>query len=307
MSSTPTDRSHDGALDEAYEELAHAAVELPNGFVNHGPMACEALVALGYEDQAPQWAHRYASTPVQVGPAGDPFEVGHWQDALGRMDQLHAWTAFFGHALDDEGWPSVVRVWVPRLLPAMGSVLFHGMIRTAHAVRAVHTVATRPRLAELARALGYWAARYDSGRVALPLVLPEPTGDATTIGAATAILGEAERAARRYLARPTTRILHGVTGAMALALLAPHLDDPDAMDAAGQLGRVERALAPDTPAINPQGTTRAFDHFGALAVSSGDPHQVKLVEACFRAYRETSSDTFAGAAALVTAARLSAP
>jgi hypothetical protein len=31
-----------GSLDEAYEQFAHAAAELPNGFVNHGPMACEA-------------------------------------------------------------------------------------------------------------------------------------------------------------------------------------------------------------------------------------------------------------------------
>src|SRR4029077_4496118 len=60
-----------GSLDEAYEELAHAAAELPNGFVNHGPMACEALVALGYEDRAPEWAHRYALTPVQVASGGD--------------------------------------------------------------------------------------------------------------------------------------------------------------------------------------------------------------------------------------------
>jgi Questin oxidase-like len=292
-----------GSIDEAYEELAHAAAELPNGFVNHGPMACEALVALGYEDRAPEWAHRYALTPMQVASGGDPFEVGHWQDSLGRIDQLHAWTDFFIHALDDEGWPSVVRRWVPRLLPAMGSVLFHGMIRTGHAVRAVATVATAPRLAELARALGYWAARYDSGRIAGQLVLPESVGTETAGHAATAILGEAELAARRYLARPTTGILHGVTGAMALALLEPHLDEADATRATEQLARVERALASGTPAVRGQRTAPAFDHFGALAVDSGDPHQVKLVEACARAYRETSIDTFAGAAALVTSAQ----
>ena len=31
------------ALDEAFERMAAASFELPNGFVNHGAMACEAL------------------------------------------------------------------------------------------------------------------------------------------------------------------------------------------------------------------------------------------------------------------------
>jgi hypothetical protein len=35
------------ALDEAFDRLATSDFELPNGFVNHGPMACEALAALG--------------------------------------------------------------------------------------------------------------------------------------------------------------------------------------------------------------------------------------------------------------------
>jgi hypothetical protein len=30
------------ALDEAFERMAAASFELPNGFVNHGVMACEA-------------------------------------------------------------------------------------------------------------------------------------------------------------------------------------------------------------------------------------------------------------------------
>jgi hypothetical protein len=34
------------ALDEAYERIAGASFELPNGFVYHGAMACEALAML---------------------------------------------------------------------------------------------------------------------------------------------------------------------------------------------------------------------------------------------------------------------
>ena len=46
------DAETSSALDEAFERLAFAGFELPNGFVNHGAMACEALAALGFEDGA---------------------------------------------------------------------------------------------------------------------------------------------------------------------------------------------------------------------------------------------------------------
>src|SRR3974390_2953034 len=39
------------ALDDAYDRMAQLDFELPNGFVNHGPMACEALAVLGLDDQ----------------------------------------------------------------------------------------------------------------------------------------------------------------------------------------------------------------------------------------------------------------
>jgi hypothetical protein len=44
-------------------------------------------------------------------------------------------------------------------MPALRTALFHGAIRTAHAVRAIDAVDTPPRRGALARALGYWAAR----------------------------------------------------------------------------------------------------------------------------------------------------
>ena len=47
------------ALDEAFERMAAASFELPNGFVNHGAMACEALAKLG-----PSIHHRRSFAPV---------------------------------------------------------------------------------------------------------------------------------------------------------------------------------------------------------------------------------------------------
>src|SRR5215469_16045054 len=48
------------ALDEAYERIADASFELPNGFVNHGAMACEALAILDCAGDIDSWARRFA-------------------------------------------------------------------------------------------------------------------------------------------------------------------------------------------------------------------------------------------------------
>jgi hypothetical protein len=51
-------------LDEAFERMAaSSAFELPNGFVNHGPMGVEALAALGLEEQIDEWARRFERVP----------------------------------------------------------------------------------------------------------------------------------------------------------------------------------------------------------------------------------------------------
>jgi hypothetical protein len=156
------------ALDEAFERMAAASFELPNGFVNHGAMACEALAMLDCTDDIDSWARRFAGAGgASVGPvvpAG--FE---WRQALGDYHRLGEWIGYFTQAIDDDGWPAVVAAWVPRLMPALRTALFHGAIRTAHAVRAIDAVDTSPRRGELARALGYWAARYRDGQPASPL------------------------------------------------------------------------------------------------------------------------------------------
>ena len=68
------------ALDEAFERMAAASFELPNGFVNHGAMACEALAVLDCTDDIDSWARRFAragGTSVDpVVPAGPGPGVG---------------------------------------------------------------------------------------------------------------------------------------------------------------------------------------------------------------------------------------
>ena len=181
------------ALDEAFERMAAASFELPNGFVNHGVMACEALAVLDCAGDIDSWARRFAraggASVDPVVPAG--FE---WRQALGDYRRLPEWIGYFTQAIDGDGWRAVVAAWVPRLMPALRTALFHGAIRTAHAVRAIDAVDTPPRRGELARALGYWAARYREGQPASPL---PHAGDLRM-----AVVRAAAGGARRYLARP---------------------------------------------------------------------------------------------------------
>src|SRR5258708_24005453 len=201
------------ALDEAFERMAAASFELLNGFVNHGAMACEALAVLDCADDIDSWARRFAraggASVDPVVPAG--FEG---RQALGAYPRLPEWIGYFRQAIDDDGWPAVVAAWVPRLMPALRTALFHGAIRTAPAVRAVAAVDTPPRRGELARALGYWAARYHAGQ------------PASTEGAVDdvrlAVVHAAADGARRYLARPTISHLPGVTGPMAAEISPGH-------------------------------------------------------------------------------------
>jgi hypothetical protein len=58
-------------------------------------------------------------------------------------------------------WPDVLDVWVARLASGMSGAATHGVIRTAHAVRALARRKTPERLGELARGLGYWASSYE--------------------------------------------------------------------------------------------------------------------------------------------------
>jgi len=280
------------ALDEAFERMAAASFELPNGFVNHGAMACEALASLGCTDDIDSWARRFAraggAVVEPVAPAG--FE---WQNALGDYRRLAEWIGYFARAVDDDGWSAVVQTWVPRLMPGLRTALFHGAIRTAHAVRAIAAADTPPRRGELARALGYWAARYHAGQ------------PASTEGAVDdvrlAVVHAAADGARRYLARPTISHLHGVTGAMAVEILAGHMPSTAAAAALAQVRAEHASLYRDTsPADQPHPANLRGHELAQTAVHSRDAHQVKLVEACQRGHDATGDPAFAAAAQTVT-------
>src|SRR5258706_7324106 len=90
------------ALDEAFERMAAASFELPNGFVNHGAMACEALAVLDCADDIDSWARRFAQVGgARIEPAAP---VGfEWRPALRAYDRLPEWVRYLPPGLGDQG------------------------------------------------------------------------------------------------------------------------------------------------------------------------------------------------------------
>ncbi len=71
------------ALDEAFERMAAASFELPNGSVNHGAMACEALAMLDCTADIDSWARRFARAGgASVDPVVPPGSSGGKRSAI---------------------------------------------------------------------------------------------------------------------------------------------------------------------------------------------------------------------------------
>jgi hypothetical protein len=258
-------------------------------------MACEALATLGHGDRIGGWADWFVANvgpgPAAVEPTG--WAEGRWREALGDYRRLPEWLGFFGGAVVDDGWRDVVGRWVPRLVPALSTALFHGAIRTAHAVRAVDGFDSPARRGELARSLAYWAARYRPG--------PEPVVTPAVDDVRRAVTEAAARGARHYVARPTIVYLHGVTGAMAVELLVDHLSPEDGSAALAQLEVDHARLYAGGPASGSPTARPGSDHELVLLAATGrDAHQVKLVEACRRGLAITGDPVFLGAASRAT-------
>lgn len=150
----------DGVLDEALGRLHTTGPEYDGYLSNHGPMAADALVRMGRSDAVEGWVTAYL-------PRLQEHPVPRWRlteedapAALGEHERLADWCALFDELLREQPWPEVLARWWPRLLPSAVAAAAHPLIRTGHVVRALREAETAPRLAELAQALGYWAARW---------------------------------------------------------------------------------------------------------------------------------------------------
>jgi hypothetical protein len=153
---------HTDPLDEALTVFAATAPEFgPHGLANHGPMAAEALVQLGRADAVAAWTAAYARRlqPAPL-PAPKPLSEDAWPHALGDPDTYPEWLTLFEIEMADRPVHAVVGEWVPRLVPGTVGAAAHGLIRTAHGLRALGQVDTPARRIEVATGLAYWASKY---------------------------------------------------------------------------------------------------------------------------------------------------
>src|SRR5215831_1766567 len=125
------------ALDPLLARLAPYGGELSNGLTNHAPMVVEALCALGRGAAAGEWLDRYSPALLPWPRPVKPIEANDAGRAFGNLDRLGDWREFFAAELDRHDWRDVVRTWVPRLAPGLSGAATHGVIRAAHAVRAM--------------------------------------------------------------------------------------------------------------------------------------------------------------------------
>jgi questin oxidase-like protein len=161
------------AIDDALDRLSAYDYTDGIGLATHGPMGAEALSTLGHDDLVAGWVEAYKARhqPIAAPSAATRLDAGDersWRAALGDDRRLSDWADLFTRQLADEPWRDVLGAWVPRLLPGYAGGFTHGLIRTAHAVRALSSVSSvssvsEPSplvIAELARALAYWAGSY---------------------------------------------------------------------------------------------------------------------------------------------------
>ncbi|MEU2658466.1 questin oxidase family protein [Streptomyces sp. NPDC007325] len=191
-----------GILDEALERLHTTGPERNGWLTNHAPMAVEALARNGHAAAVHRWLDAYAPKLEEAPAPYAPVTAGNWREALGDPVRITDWTRFFARELADRPWREVLAEWWPRLLPGIAAGATHPVIRTGHAVRTLLAPGgeTAPRRAELAHALGYWAARH----MPLPRLTALPVApDAAAALAAVPPVSEQEGGFRERFAQLT--------------------------------------------------------------------------------------------------------
>jgi hypothetical protein len=293
---TRTDVLHD-ALDRlsGYDYLDGAGVPC------HGSIGAGALSALGLDDQVPGWVDAYMSrhapiaAPPPTGRRIDPEDEQSWRPALGDFSCVADWAAMFREMLWNEPWPAVLRRWAPRLLPGYGGGLAHGLLRTAHAVRAMPTghSPSGVHLDELAKGLAAWAAWYRE--LPGPPTLNGLTGLAGLSGRPGGLSDLSAAFCRTMLANPAAvpqGLVHAVTPIAAARTLLPYLPEPAADGLVAHLWHVGAAIVasftpPARPGLDLRGPIAGRaplrpDELIARAIEHRDTHVLELTEACAR-------------------------
>lgn len=143
-------------MDEALEAMSKLAP-----LNNHGPMAAEALISLGYPEKVLHFVESYIRRfDARYPPTFQRITNKNWKKALGDNRRNADWAIFFNNQLKVNKWTQIVEKWTNILAPGLCAAAGHGLIRTCHAVRSLSFKKNKLRLRELAEGLGYWAAYF---------------------------------------------------------------------------------------------------------------------------------------------------
>lgn len=290
-----TPRPHEDVLDRAYLKYADSDPFVPIvNFIDHATMGPEALVALGLGDRVDAWISRHHVRPYRA-PLRGILMATDWRRALGRREYHRDWIRHLDAELARRPYTVVLAEWVPRFAHKVGAHLFHGVIRTAHATRALAHRDTPARRGELARGLALWAVGVDAPP---PLV----TGAAAIEATRADFLTFARHGAATLLDSPNVPAVHYVTGPMAYLLLAPYLDEQTHAVALASFADTHERATARYPALQPKISeipNPPPDHdFTAGLADQRDAHPIKLTEAALRAHAETDDGIFRKAAAV---------
>jgi hypothetical protein len=266
------------ALSSVYRRFSPAEPELANGFAEHAPMGAEAMLELG-------------AAPERVLAWADLHHPSH--DVVASSTAIGDARTVISAEVEALGWRAAAEQHVARLMPYADAHLFHGMIRTAHAVRALERGVGVAGQHELTTALACWTAW-----APVPSAWPEAptTGrvdeapDDAPADAVEAILDAATRGAAAHLLRPSIVTLHAVTAPMALLLLIGLVEPSVRRQGAEVLGRTHARYP---PAPSDRGRAGAWpDDVADRVVMAWDAHPAKLAEASQRAHRMTGAPVF---------------
>ncbi len=186
-----------GPYDDALERFHRTGPEFDGYLSNHGPMVVEVLARRNQEPLIDRWTDQYLRRLDELPRGGWPIDPLHWHDALGEPARAADWVELLQREVDEDAWRAVLARWWPRLLPGIAAGATHGVIRVGHAVRALGEVESAPRIAELAHALGYWAARWQP----TPAIQPVGTRQVADLAATLPRVARQEAGIRDRLAQ----------------------------------------------------------------------------------------------------------
>jgi hypothetical protein len=170
-----------GTYDDALQRFHRTGPEFAGHLANHGPMVVEVLARRNQDPLIDGWTDRYLRRLDELPRGGWPIDPDHWKEALGEPTRAADWIDLLLHEVDQDSWQDVLARWWPRLLPGIAAGATHGVIRVGHAVNALGQEESPPRIAELAHALGYWAARWQPTPAIQPIGNRSPTDLVATL------------------------------------------------------------------------------------------------------------------------------